>query len=61
MIFRKKKRVPTPVAIAAKEEDVRQERGKVASGLVELDRARLRLEELMASMISETHKGRGNG
>lgn len=60
-MFGKKKSVSTPAAITAKEEDVRQERGKVASGLIELDRARIRLEQLMASMISETHKGRGNG
>jgi hypothetical protein len=39
-------------------EDVRHERGKLAEAVVELDRERFRLEQLMLAMLEETRKGR---
>ncbi len=49
---------PSP-ALAKKEEVVREHRGKLAESLVDLDRARHRLEDLMNEMLSEVDKSHG--
>jgi hypothetical protein len=41
-------------------EGVRHERGKLAEAVVELDRERFRLEQLMLAMLEATRKGRRN-
>lgn len=40
-------------------EAIRQERGKLAVNIIDLETRRHHLEELMLTMIRETHKGRG--
>lgn len=45
--------------LAAKEEEVREERGKLAVNIVDLERARHRLEELMQTMLKEVDRVHG--
>ena len=43
-------------AIAAKDEAIRHERGKLAGVIVDLERSRSMLEDLMRDMLAEVHK-----
>lgn len=50
-----------PLALSHSEtkEAIRQERGKLAVNITDLENARHRLEQLMHIMVMETRKGRG--
>ena len=54
--WKKEKPVRTSPAITAVDEEIRQERGKLATNIVNVERARSHLENLMAAMLKEVHE-----